>query len=241
MCGRYQLKREPGALADYFEAVSLVPNFPPSWNIAPTQDAPVLRLNPQTGERQLNMLRWGLVPHWAKDAEGAARLMNARSDGIADKPSFREAFRKRRCLVPMDGFYEWQAEGQGGGKSRQAFAVALRDGSPMAVAGLWEGWKRPDGEWLRTFTIITVESAGRQAQIHPRMPAILPPELWDAWLGAEPAEPDELLGLLEPCPDEELAFWPISARVGKFSENDPGLLARVAADVPAALNDEPVM
>jgi putative SOS response-associated peptidase YedK len=237
MCGRYFLKRPPAELVDELEAAQPAPNFPPSWNIAPTQDAPVLRFNPQTGQRHLNLLRWGLVPHWAKDAEGGARLMNARSDGIAEKPSFRDAFQKRRCLVPMDGFYEWQGEG----KARQPFAVALRGGPVMAVAGLWEGWKHPDGEWLRSFTIITVESAGRQAQIHPRMPAILPPELWDAWLGAEPAEPEELLALLEPCPDEELAFWPIGPRVGKFSENDAGLLERVAADVPAGLNDEPVL
>ena len=236
MCGRYFLKRPPAALLDQLQAAQPAPNFPPSWNIAPTQQAPVLRWNPQTGQRHLNLLRWGLVPHWAKDASGAARMMNARSDSIAEKPSFREAFQKRRCLVPMDGFYEWRGEGA----SRQAFAVALRDGSAMAVAGLWEGWRQPDGEWLRTFTVITVDSAGRQASIHPRMPAILPPELWDAWLGAEPAEPEELLDLLGPCPDEELAFWPIGARVGKFSENDAGLLERVPADVPAELNDEPV-
>lgn len=236
MCGRYFLKRPPAALLDELQAAQPAPNFPPSWNIAPTQQAPVLRWNPQTGQRHLNLLRWGLVPHWAKDASGAARMMNARSDSIAEKPSFREAFQKRRCLVPMDGFYEWRGEGA----SRQPFAVALRDGSAMAVAGLWEGWRQPDGEWLRSFTVITVDSAGRQAAIHPRMPAILPPELWDAWLGAEPAEPEELLDLLGPCPDEELAFWPIGARVGKFSENDAGLLERVPAEVPAELNDEPV-
>jgi hypothetical protein len=131
----------------------------------------VLRRNPQTGQRSLGILRWGLVPRWAKDASGAAKLMNARADGVAEKPSFREAFAKRRCLIPADGFYEWRQEGA----RKQPYAVALRDGALMALAGLWEGWQQPDGTWLRTFTIITTDANAKQALVHHRMPVILPP------------------------------------------------------------------
>lgn len=237
MCGRFFLQRDPAGLALYFDTRNPTPNHAPSWNVAPTQDSLVIRRHPESGERHLNALRWGLVTHWAKDSKDAAKLMNARSEGVAEKPSFREAFSKRRCIVPMDGFYEWRKSEDG---AKHAHAVALANGEPMAVAGLWENWKSPDGIWLRTFTVITTESAGRQALIHQRMPVILAPETWDAWLGAEPAEPADLLELLVPCPDEELAIWPVDNRVGTFSENDAGLLKRdPLAVVAKELDDSP--
>ena len=234
MCGRYFLQRDPAALADYYETQGVPPNQPATWNRAPTQDALVVRRNPQDGTRHLGVLRWGLVPRWAKDTTGAAKLMNARAEGVAEKPSFREAFIKRRCLVPADGFYEWRQEGE----RKQPYAVALASGEPMTLAGLWEGWQQPDGNWLRTFTIITTEANAKQALVHHRMPAILPPELWPAWLGEEEATQEELLDFLQPCPPEELACWPVSTRVGKFSENDAGLIARdPTANPPPELND----
>jgi len=233
MCGRYILQRDPAGLATYFETAAPTPNFAASWNVAPTQEGLVVRRHPQTGARHLDVLRWGLVPHWARDATGAAKLINARSETILDKPSFRDAFAKRRCLVPMDGFYEWHAEG----KAKQPFAVALRDGAPMAVAGLWEGWKQPDGSWLRTYSVITTASAGRQALMHPRMPVILPREAWALWLGDVPAEEAELLGLMRPAEDSLLAFWPVAARVGRVAENDVGLPAPVMVELPEALRD----
>ena len=236
MCGRFFLQRDPAGLARYFETQNPTPNHPASWNIAVTQDSLVVRRHPD-GPRHLDRLRWGLVPSWAKDTRDAAKLMNARADGLDEKPSFREAFRKRRCLVPMDGFFEWRKAEDG---SKQAYAVALASGEPMAVAGLWEGWKQPDGAWLRSFTVITTEANEKQALVHQRMPAILPPEVWDAWLGAEPAEPEELLELLLPCPAEELAIWPVDNRVGKVAENDARLLRRdPLAVVPPELDDTP--
>lgn len=234
MCGRYLLARPVADIARHFESANPTPNHPPSWNIAPTQDGLVLRRHPQTGDRHLDVLRWGLVPRWAKDACGAARLMNARADGIAAKPSFRDAFARRRCLVPMDGFYEWRTEG----RAKQPFAVALRSGAPMAVAGLWEGWQQPDGTWLRTYTVITTEANARQALVHARMPVILPREDWPAWLGEAPC--DDPASLLRPCPPEILAFWPVGSRVGRFAENDAGLLARADVVVPPELDDPPV-
>jgi putative SOS response-associated peptidase YedK len=237
MCGRFFLQRDPAGLARYFETTNPTPNHPASWNVAPTQMSLVVRRHPESGQRHLDALRWGLVPRWAKDAKDGARLMNARADTLAQKPSFRDAFAKRRCLVAMDGFYEWRKDEAGG---RQAFAVALASGAPMAVAGLWEGWKSPEGEWLRTFTVITTDANPKQALVHHRMPALLPREAWEAWLGAAPAAAESLLALLRPCPAEWLAIWPVDNRVGRVAENDAALLARdPRAVVPAALDDAP--
>jgi putative SOS response-associated peptidase YedK len=237
MCGRFFLQRDPAGLARYFETVNPTPNHRASWNIAVTQESLVVRRHPDSGDRHLDMLRWGLVPRWAKDSKDAAKLMNARADGLAEKPSFRDAFAKRRCIVPMDGFYEWRKHEDG---SKQAYAVALATGEPMAVAGLWEGWKQPDGAWLRSFTVITTEANEKQALVHHRMPAILPPEVWDAWLGAEPAEPVELLELLLPCPADDIVIWPVDNRVGKVAENDAKLLRRdTTATPPPELDDRP--
>jgi len=233
MCGRYFLQRDPAGLARYFETTNPTPNFAPTWNMAPTQEGLVVRRHPESGARHLDILRWGLVPRWAKDASGAARLMNARDDGVATKPSFRDAFCRRRCLVPMDGFYEWRAEG----KAKQPYAVARRDGAPMACAGLWEGWQQPDGTWLRTYSIITTAAAGRQALVHNRMPVILEPADWEAWLVSE--EEAALLALLRPAEDSHLAFWPVPARVGRVAENDSGLIARDPLAVPPPELDDP--
>jgi putative SOS response-associated peptidase YedK len=231
MCGRYFQQRGAGDIARYFGTTNAVPNLVPSFNKAPTQEGLVVRRHPETGARHLDVLRWGLVPRWAKDATGAARMMNARGESVADKPAFRDAFAKRRCLVPMDGFYEWRSEGT----AKQPFACALRSGEPMACAGLWEGWKQPDGDWLRTYSIITCAAAGRQALLHDRMPVILPRDRWDDWLaGGAPA------ALLKPAEDVLLAFWPVPARVGRVAENDAGLLARdPLAMAPAGLDDPP--
>lgn len=238
MCGRYFLQRDPAGLVRYFEASPPTPNHPPSWNMAPTQAGLVLRRNPQTGTRHLDVLRWGLVPRWAKDATGAARLINARAETLTEKPSFREAFRKRRCLVPMDGFFEWAQDAT----PKQPFAVALRNGAPMAVAGLWEGWQQPDGTWLRTYSIITCAAAGRQAMLHPRMPVILPQENWPVWLGEAEMPENSVADLLRPAEDSRLAFWPVAPRVGRVGENDPGLLAPAPEGLPErwqALRDPP--
>ncbi len=236
MCGRFFLQRDPAGLARHFATTNATPNHPASWNVAPTQESLVVRRHPESGARHLDALRWGLVPRWAKDAKDGAKLMNARGESLAEKPSFREAFTKRRCLVPMDGFYEWRKAPDG---SRQAYAVALADGAPMGVAGLWEGWKAPDGSWLRTFTIVTTDANPKQALVHHRMPVILPPTAWDAWLGEVPAAPADLLALLRPCPAEVLAIWPVDNRVGRVAENDAALLRRDPLAMPPPELDDP--
>lgn len=234
MCGRYFQQRGPASVAAYFEAVNATPNLAPSWNRAPTQDGLVLRRHPETGARHLDVLRWGLVPRWAKDPTVGSRMINARSESLAERPAFRDAFARRRCLVTADGFYEWRAEG----KAKQPFAVAMADGAPMPLAGLWEGWRGPEGEVLRTFTVVTTEANPRLAAMHPRMPVILPREAWPTWLGERQADEAELRALLVPFPPERLAVWPVSARVNKVAENDRGLLERdPTAQAPPGLDD----
>ncbi len=238
MCGRYFQQRGPAAVARYFEAGNPLPNLAASFNRAPTQDGLVVRRHPETGARHLDALRWGLVPRWAKDPGIGSRMINARAESLAEKPAFRDAFRKRRCIVTADGFYEWQ-QGMGRG-AKQAFAVAMADGTPMPLAGLWEGWRGPDGTILRSFTICTTEANAKLAPLHHRMPVILPRETWGAWLGEEPAEEAELLRLLQPLPGERLAVWPVAARVNKVTENDAGLLGRdPLAVVPPGVDDPP--
>lgn len=235
MCGRYFQQRAPAEVARYFETVNPVPNTAPSWNRAPTQDALVVRRHPETGARHLDPLRWGLIPRWAKDPKIGSQMINARSESVTEKPAFREAFRKRRCLVTADGFYEWRTEG----KAKQAFAVCLAGGAPMALAGLWEGWRGPEGEIIRSCTIITGEANAKLSAMHHRMPMILPREAWAAWLGEEPAEEAALLALLRPCPDAAVLAWPVTSRVNKVAENDAGLLARDPLAMPPAGLDDP--
>lgn len=220
MCGRYRQSRAPGEVAEYFETVNPLPNRAPSWNIAPTQDALVVRRHPETGARHLDTLRWGLVPAWSKDAKGAARMINARAETVAEKPAFRDVFAKRRCLVPADGFYEWLARSDGG---KQAYAVAAADGAPLAFAGLWTGWRSPAGEILRSFTIVTTAANDTLRPLHERMPVMLPRDTWPLWLGEVAAPPAALLALARPEAAVPVVFWAVSPRVGRVAEDDPGL------------------
>lgn len=198
-------------------------NLPPRYNIAPTQDALVIRRHPETGQRSADMLRWGLLPGWAKDASGGARMINARAETVADKPSFRAAFAKRRCLVPADGFYEWQTLPRG---ARQPWLIARADGDLFSFAGLWEGWRAPDGTIVRSFTIITTEANAGLRPIHERMPVILPPEVYTAWL--DPATPaDDALAMLRPAPDDLLTAYRVSTRVNNVRNDDPECAAPV--------------
>ena len=196
----------------------------------------MLRRHPKTGARHLDALCWGLVPAWAKDISGAARMINARAETLAEKPAYRAAFGKRRCIIPADGFYEWQVNG----KAKQPFAVTMADAAPMPLAGLWEGFRAADGSIYRGFTIITVPATPRLAALHERMPAILPPSAWAAWLGEDPASPAELHALLQPLEGSALRVWPVAPRVGKVSEDDAALLQRdPLAMVAPALDDVP--
>jgi putative SOS response-associated peptidase YedK len=221
MCGRYVQTMPAEVLRQLFRTNGALPNLAPSWNVAPTQSAPVVRRHPETGERHLDLLRWGLLPRWAKDPRGARQPINARAETVASSPMFREAYAKRRCLVPADAFYEWQAL-PGGGK--QPIAIAPRSGEGMAFAGIWEGWRGEEGgEVVRTFAIVTTDANATMRTIHERMPVILAPDDWAEWL-----EGDDPAALLRPAPDGLLRFWPVSKAVNSPRNNGPELLAEQA-------------
>lgn len=231
MCGRYSITTAPEALRRLFK-VDTALNLQPRHNLAPTQPAPVVRIGRRedgaaTG-RQLAMLQWGLVPGWAKDPSIGAKLINARSETVAEKPAFRAAFRRRRCLVPADGFYEWRAEAGG----KQPYRVVRRDRSPFAFAGLWEVWEgRGEGSWLESFSIVTTEANSAIRHIHHRMPVMLfAEESFAAWLEGTAEDAAALMG---PCDPEEIEAYPVDRRVGAVRNDDPALLEPVTAPGPA--------
>ena len=184
----------------------------------------MVRYDAKAGQRSLDVMRWGLVPFWAKNIKVGFANINAKAEGIETKPAFREAVARRRCLVPFDCFYEWQKLG----KDRQPYAVGLADRRLMALAGLWETWRSPAGERLRSFTIVTTGANALLAPVHDRMPVILAPENWPAWLGEHAADPEELKSLLVPYPAEDMSIWPVDKRVGNVSNKDPSLIEPAA-------------
>jgi putative SOS response-associated peptidase YedK len=220
MCGRYRRTTREEELARRYH-IPLPPqrDLPISWNIAPSQDVLAIRFRPKTGQRSLDALRWGLVPYWAKDHKIGFKTINARVETVDTAPSYREAFKKRRCLIPADGFYEWK-KAPGG---KVPYAIGMKDAPPFVFAGLWEAWKDPStGEWLRTCSIITGDPNELIAQVHTRMPVILPEEHHAKWLGE--AEEGDLKELLKPFPAERMTMWPISSRVNSPENNDEALL-----------------
>ena len=221
MCGRFARKSTQEVLAGWFGVEPEdMPRFAPSSNVAPQSVQPVVRLNRDADEREFALLRWGLVPFWAKEAKIGYSTINARAEEAASKPAFREALKKRRCLVPADAFFEWRSLDA---KLKRPFAIGLKSGEPYAFAGLWESWRPKDGETLETFTVLTTDPNAVMEPIHNRMPVILGPKDYDRWLDAEnPATPP--VDLLRPYPAEKMLAWPVSDRVGNVRNNDPALL-----------------
>ena len=205
----------------WFKVSGTAPNLPPHYNAAPGQELPVIRLHRETGERVLGTLRWGLIPYWSKDPKIGWKCINARGETVKTAPAFRSAYKSRRCLVPANAFYEWKANG----KQKQPYAIAMRDRGPFAFAGLWENWKDPSDQWLRTFTILTTKPNELVAPIHDRMPVILAPADYDRWLGDEPDPAD----LIRPYSADQMVSWPVSTRVNKPENDDAAILERVQA------------
>jgi putative SOS response-associated peptidase YedK len=207
---------EPGPDAE-------VTQFVPTFNAAPQTLQPVVRLNRDSGRREFAMQRWGLVPSWAKDQKCGFTMINARAEEAAQKPAFREAMKKRRCLVPADAFYEWQRIHS---KAKQPFAFAMQSGEPYALAGLWERWKPKDGEPLETFTILTTDRNELMEPVHDRMPVIVEPRHYERWL--DPGDPQRPpVDLLRPFPTEKMKKWRVSERVGNVRNDDGELLEEV--------------
>jgi putative SOS response-associated peptidase YedK len=227
MCGRFLNKLPAAETARIFRTRNPLPNYPARYNIAPTQPVLAVRYNAETRERSLDALRWGLVPHWAKDISFGARAINARAETVATTPAFRDAFKARRCLIPASGFYEWRKSGA----SKTPYAILPKDEPLFAFAGLWENWRdKSGGEWIRTCTIITGPANPLLAPIHERMPIILEPDAWGRWLGDEPATGETLLALLRPYPAERMVTYPVSTRVNSVKNDDAGLIDPLRAE-----------
>jgi putative SOS response-associated peptidase YedK len=217
MCGRYALTSPPEIITERFKLL-WSPNVSAHYNIAPSQVIPVVRLTVQG--RELAFLKWGLIPSWTKDPAIGARLINARAETIADKPAFRNAYRRHHCLVPADSFYEWKTIG----KRKQPYCIGMADHTLFGMAGLWEHWLNPAGERVETVTIITTNANELVGQVHDRMPLIIQPGDYGAWLDASNPKGDELL---KPFPSGLMRYYPVSTRVNKVSNDDAECLEPV--------------
>ena len=223
MCGRFSQTASPEVIAQQFELTD-PPLFTPRYNIAPSQSIAAIRIDPDTTTRTLVMLRWGLIPSWAKDPKIAHQCINAKAETVAEKPSFRSAFKKRRCLVIATGFYEWQIHG----RAKQPMWIGLRSQQPFAFAGLWEHWTPAEGEPLETCTIITTEPNDLMAPIHNRMPVILSPTSYDQWLDPTFQQVASLNALLRPYPSTALTAYPVSTLVNNPRHDTPQCLEPVS-------------
>lgn len=232
MCGRVSLLANPELLLQLF-GVDGVPDQGPQFNTAPTD--PVLAIRERKGERQAEWMRWGLVPSWAKDPKIGARMINARSETVATKSAFRSAFTKRRCLIAVDGFYEWERQGKTKLPWRFVMDADLATEPPFALAGLWEPWKQPDGEWLITATILTTTANALVERIHDRMPVILEPGDFETWLDPAMSERDTLAGMLVPYPAERMAMVRVSAHVNNARHKDAACVVPLAGDAAARI------
>jgi putative SOS response-associated peptidase YedK len=221
MCGRFTLRTPKERVKREFQ-LQEEPPIEARFNIAPTQN--ILAVRQMEDEREAVLLKWGLIPSWAKDDSMSARLINARSETVAEKPAFREAFKRSRCLIPADGFYEWKREGKG----KQPFFFSLRDGRPFGFAGLWDRWRGQDGKVIESCTILTTEANEVLRSVHDRMPVILHPETYNVWLEQDVRAIESLKELLGPYPASEMTSYPVSAQVNSPRNQGEDLIARMA-------------
>jgi putative SOS response-associated peptidase YedK len=215
MCGRYRLSKRKQMVEEYFDTTSNEADWNPRYNIAPTQPVPVIRQNPKEPRRELSLLRWGLIPSWAKGASGAP-LINARSETAATTPAFRDALKLRRCLIPADGFYEWQRSG----KAKQPYCFEVNAGELFAFAGLWDRWKNPNGQWLKSCSILTTTPNAVTSAVHDRMPVILGRSDYDLWLDPGMKDAITVSELLKPYDALQMQCFPISLRINHVANDD---------------------
>jgi putative SOS response-associated peptidase YedK len=236
MCGRFVSSSSPDQIAAYFGAEPPTSELPPSFNVAPTNDIYAV-VEGADGVRRVEVFHWGLVPSWAKDTKIGSKMINARGETLMEKPAFKSLFKVKRCIVPMDGFYEWKAGTEGGpttakGKpAKQPHFIHRLDGEPLAVAGLWAAWRDreagPDAPWLHSCTVITTSANATMAPVHDRMPVILGESDWATWLDPENNDLIELNGLLVPASDGLLTMHPVSTDVNKVANKGPQLVEPV--------------
>lgn len=219
MCGRYAITTAPEAIRKLF-GYPEQPNFPPRYNVAPTQPIPIVRLD--QGARHFALVRWGLIPAWVEDPRTVSLMINARSDSVLTKAAFRNAMRYRRCLVPADGFYEWRTAGPG---PKQPYYIRRKDGAPFAFAGLWEVWSGPNGEEMDSAAIVTTDANRALKALHHRMPVIVPADAFDQWLDTRNVNAETAAALLIPAPDDLFEAYPVSYAVNKHANDDASLIA----------------
>jgi putative SOS response-associated peptidase YedK len=223
VCGRYRLSRRKQIIEEHFDSVSGEEDWSPRWNIAPTQPIPVIRQNPKEPIRELSLMRWGLIPSWAKDASVAAKMINARSETASTKPAFRDALKSRRCLIPADGFYEWMRTG----KTKQPYCFEINEGQLFPFAGIWDRWKDPSDGWIKTCSILTTTPNAVTATIHDRMPVILDPDSYDLWLDPDMTKVEAVSDLLRPFDARMMRCYPVSTRINHVANDDEGCSAPV--------------
>jgi putative SOS response-associated peptidase YedK len=216
MCGRYRLSRRKQIIEEHFDTADWQDDWSPRYNIAPTQHIPAIRQHPKEPISQLSSMKWGLIPSWAKDTSGAARMINARSETAHTLPAFREAMKLRRCLVPADGFYEWQRRAS----AKQPFCFEVGDGELFAFAGLWERWRDPSGQWVKSCSILTTTPNAVTSAIHDRMPVILDPDSYDLWLDPGMQNVAAISELLKPYDAQLMRCYPVSSRVNHVANDD---------------------
>jgi putative SOS response-associated peptidase YedK len=222
MCGRYRLSRRKQVIEEHFDAVSGEGDWAPRYNIAPTQPVPVIRQNPKD-VRELVLMKWGLIPHWAKTPSIATSTINAKSETAVNKPAFRDPLKFRRCLIPADGFFEWLKTGS----AKQPFCFEVNDGELFAFAGLWDRWNDPTGKWVETCSILTTAPNEVTAAVHDRMPVILDPDGYDLWLDPGMRDAGTASELLKPCDARLMRCYPVSAQVNHVANDDEGCSAPV--------------
>jgi putative SOS response-associated peptidase YedK len=232
MCGRYRLSRRKQLVEEYFDSVSDEPDWAPRYNIAPTQPVPVIRQHPKEPVRELSLMRWGLIPSWAKDSSAAARMINARSETASTKPAFRDALKSRRCLIPADGFYEWMRME----KTKQPYCFEINNGELFAFAGLWDRWKDAGGNWIKSCSILTTTPNAVTSAVHDRMPVILDADSYDLWLDPGMTNVAAASDLLKPCDARQMRCYPVSGRINHVANDDAACSAPVkVAEVQSRL------
>jgi putative SOS response-associated peptidase YedK len=216
MCGRYKLSRRKQIIEEHFDAADWQDDWSPRYNVAPTQPVPVIRQHPKEPVRQVSLIKWGLIPNWSRDASLGSSTINARSETAATKPAFRDPLKFRRCLIPADGFYEWKRNGS----SKQPFCFEVGDSELFAFAGLWDGWKNVDGQWVKTCTILTTTPNAVTSAIHDRMPVILDRDSYHLWLDPGMTDVQVVSELLKPFDARLMRCYPVSTRINHVANDD---------------------
>jgi putative SOS response-associated peptidase YedK len=216
MCGRYRLSRRKELIEEYFDTAPWDDDWNPRYNIAPTQPVPVVRQHPKEPVRQVSLMKWGLIPNWARDASIASSTINAKSETASTKPAFRDPLKYRRCLIPADGFYEWNKNG----RSKQPFCSEVKNGKLFAFAGLWDGWKDATGKWVKTCSILTTTPNALTATVHDRMTVILHPDSYDIWLDPAMTNVQVISELLKPYDAARMRSYTVSTRINHVGNDD---------------------